>query len=100
MDGLSSGFWILSPPSFVIRQSATTSPSRAPRISEERFVVWGSKEEDSVPHDRPRTGVRSVARSFWEMAERKGWLTRKGILNCLPLAEVEQALRAKREKMA
>jgi DNA polymerase (family 10) len=34
------------------------------------------------------------------MAERKGWLTRKDILNCLPLAEVEQALRAKREKMA
>lgn len=31
-------------------------------------------------------------------AARKGWLTRKDILNCLPLVEVEQALQAKRAR--
>jgi DNA polymerase (family 10) len=33
---------------------------------------------------------------FGVIAARKGWLTRKDVVNCLPLEEVEQALRVKR----
>jgi DNA polymerase (family 10) len=29
---------------------------------------------------------------------RKGWLTKADVMNCLPLAKIESALRAKREK--
>jgi len=29
---------------------------------------------------------------------RKGWLTRKDIINCLPLGQIEEALRAKRAR--
>ena len=29
---------------------------------------------------------------------RKGWLTKTDVMNCLPLAKIESALRAKREK--
>jgi DNA polymerase (family 10) len=29
---------------------------------------------------------------------RKGWLTRDDVVNCLPLAKIEKALRAKRQK--
>ncbi len=31
-------------------------------------------------------------------AARKGWLTRKDVINCLPLGQVEEVLRAKRER--
>ena len=31
-------------------------------------------------------------------AARKGWLTRKDVINCLPLGQIEDALRAKRER--
>jgi DNA polymerase (family 10) len=31
-------------------------------------------------------------------AARKGWLTKEDVVNCLPLAKIEAALKAKRRK--
>ncbi len=64
---------------------------------------WKLAKEKGVkcsinPDAHSTRGLQAVI--FGIKAARKGWLTRKDIINCLPLAEVEQALRAKRERYA
>lgn len=46
------------------------------------------------PDAHSTRGLQDVL--FGVRAARKGWLTRKDVINCLPLAEVEKALRGKR----
>lgn len=64
---------------------------------------WKLAKEKGVkcsinPDAHSTRGLQAVI--FGIKAARKGWLTRKDIINCLPLAEVEQALQAKRERYA
>ncbi len=46
------------------------------------------------PDAHSTRGLQDVI--FGIKAARKGWLTRNDIINCLPLAEVEKVLKAKR----
>ena len=46
------------------------------------------------PDAHSTRGLQDVL--FGVRAARKGWLTRKDVINCLPLGEVEKALRSKR----
>lgn len=60
---------------------------------------WKLAKEKGVkcsinPDAHSTRGLQDVI--FGIKAARKGWLTRKDILNCLPLAEVEKVLKAKR----
>ncbi len=48
------------------------------------------------PDAHSTAGLKDVV--FGIKAARKGWLTRKDVLNCLPLPEVEAALQAKRRR--
>ncbi len=59
---------------------------------------WRLAKEKGVkcsinPDAHSTRGLQDVL--FGVRAARKGWLTRQDVINCLPLGEVEQALRAK-----
>ena len=62
---------------------------------------WRLAKEKGVrcsinPDAHSTRGLQDVL--FGVRAARKGWLTRRDIVNCLPLGQVEQALRSKRER--
>ncbi len=64
---------------------------------------WRLAKEKGVrcsinPDAHSTRGLQDVL--FGVRAARKGWLTRRDIVNCLPLGQVEQALRAKVERHA
>ena len=60
---------------------------------------WKLAKEKGVkcsinPDAHSTQGLQAVI--YGIKAARKGWLTRKDVINCLPLAEVEEVLKAKR----
>ncbi len=62
---------------------------------------WRLAKEKGVkcsinPDAHSTQGLQDVL--FGVCAARKGWLTRGDVINCLPLGEVEKALRAKVER--
>lgn len=58
------------------------------RLAKEKGVKCSINPDAHSPR-----GLQDVL--FGVRAARKGWLTRQDVINCLPLGEVEQALRAK-----
>lgn len=61
------------------------------RLAKEKGVKCSINPDAHSPR-----GLQDVL--FGIRAARKGWLTRQDVINCLPLGEVEQALRAKVDK--
>lgn len=64
---------------------------------------WKLAKEKGVktsinPDAHNARGLQDVV--FGIRVARKGWLTRRDVINCLPLDKVEEALRAKRDRMA
>ena len=62
---------------------------------------WKLAKEKGVkcsinPDAHSTQGLQAVI--YGVRAARKGWLTRKDVINCLPLAEVEDILKAKRSR--
>jgi len=62
---------------------------------------WKLAKEKGVkcsinPDAHSTQGLQAVI--YGVRAARKGWLTRKDVINCLPLAEVEEVLKAKRSR--
>jgi DNA polymerase (family 10) len=64
---------------------------------------WKMAKEKGVkcsinPDAHSTRGLQDVF--FGTRIARKGWLTREDVVNCLPLAQVEEALNAKRNALA